>query len=132
MGLFDNLRCALPLPGASALAQSCNFQTKDLDCAMDQFEIRSDGSIWHEAYDTRIEKTEESFFGLFIHRDNPRWEPYEHTGELRFYEYISESEEVEFIAFYLRGALQGLHCLRATGRFACEPAPVEAAAVESN
>lgn len=49
MGMFDHLRChyPLPLPGL----EEALFQTKDLDCQLDTYEIRADGTLWGEDYE---------------------------------------------------------------------------------
>ncbi len=45
MGMFDNVRCHMPLPKGFEALQEHVFQTKDLDCIMDEFTIQSDGTI---------------------------------------------------------------------------------------
>lgn len=143
MGMFDYLRCKMPLPLAvqdPELAEM-QFQTKSFDtCAMDNFEIREDGSLWREEYDLRVEETSESLFGFYFHRDNPRWVPCPYSGEIRFGEFrevkpsgrpLQEGEmapsphsrvyeEVEFLAFVLNGQVQLLHLVTATGKWAQE------------
>ena len=84
MGMFDNIKCKylLPLEGANAL----NYQTKDTDeQSIDNYEIREDGTLWHENYDSRCEDNKESPFGFSIHRDNLRWEQVFINSEVQFY-----------------------------------------------
>lgn len=51
MGTFDYLRCKYPLPLAGANALT--FQTKNTPAQfLDTYELREDGTLWHEAYDT--------------------------------------------------------------------------------
>jgi hypothetical protein len=52
MAMFDYVKCAYPLPGASPEINAQVFQTKDLKCRLDELEIRGDGSLWVEDYDT--------------------------------------------------------------------------------
>lgn len=46
MGLFDELRCAFPLPDADISADEV-FQTKDLESAMEDFTITAEGHLLH-------------------------------------------------------------------------------------
>lgn len=65
MGMFDTLRCKYPLPvtGASDLV----YQTKDTPAQwLDYYEIREDGTLWHEAYDTEDQSPQ----GLWL-KDHP-------------------------------------------------------------
>jgi hypothetical protein len=113
MGMFDDLRCQYPLSveGANALG----YQTKDLLCVMDQYELRVDGTLWHEEYDTRVEESPEAFFGVWLHRDNKRWEQVRLTGEVRFYASLGgrggmpECGWIEWSAYFKDGGLQQLN-----------------------
>lgn len=110
------------------------FQTKDLECAMDYYEIREDGSLWHELYDIEDhselgkwrrehpgeeKEPEELSIGLrgfigSITRVNKRMEqlPTFH-GEIRFYTSISEDHTgwVEFSTYFVAGKLVQIHLL---------------------
>ena len=48
MGMYDDIVCKYPLPlpedTKGYIAES--FQTKDLDCGLDSYEIREDGTLW--------------------------------------------------------------------------------------
>ena len=48
MGMFDDIVCKypLPLPEDTKGFKSAGFQTKDLDNALDCYEIREDGTLW--------------------------------------------------------------------------------------
>ena len=48
MGMFDDIVCKypLPLPEDNKGFKSVGFQTKDLDNALDLYEIREDGTLW--------------------------------------------------------------------------------------
>lgn len=59
MGMFDDIKCKYPLPlnGANDLV----YQTKDTPAQfLDKYEIREDGTLWHENYD--IEDQSEAAF----------------------------------------------------------------------
>lgn len=114
MGMFDELRCELKLPGVVSAAQGLVFQTKSLDEAMDNFLLKQDGTLWHEEYDARVEKTDRAPLGFFIHRENTRWVQRSHSGELRFYHYRNEDDQIEFLAFLMRGRLREIHLIKAT------------------
>ena len=111
MGMFDYLRCHYPLPveGGAAL----EYQTKDTPAQwLDQYEIRTDGTLWHQDYDTedRSDPSAEGFARLFgcATRVNERWEPVALTGEVVFY-----SGDFEFSAYFVRGELKHLETLQA-------------------
>lgn len=99
--MFDDIKCKYPLPleGANALS----YQTKDTPSqTLDNYEIREDGTLWHEEYDTEDHseagkwmkenpgKELPESFGLIslagcISRVNKRWEQLKITGEVCFY-----------------------------------------------
>ncbi len=110
MGMFDNLRCKYPLPvdGANAL----EYQTKDTPAQyLELYEIREDGTLWHELYDTEDHsergkwiaanpnKPEEdapqgisALLGCMA-RVNQRWEQLpDFTGEVCFHDYDERSK----------------------------------------
>ena len=105
MGLFDYLHCKYPLPveGANAL----EYQTKSTAAQyMDQYEIRADGTLWHENYDLRTEEDESAPLGIYQYRDNLRWERDHMTGEVLFYASTGGSKWIEFSAYFLDGKLR--------------------------
>ena len=51
MGMFDYIRCELPLPG-NPPEWASNFQTKDMDSWMDQYVIRANGTLLNESQPT--------------------------------------------------------------------------------
>lgn len=88
MGMFDYIRCYLPLPDAPPLG--LEFQTKDTD---DQFliwyEIRGDGTLWKEVCDFEdhsdpAAKGVEKLIGMLT-RTNSRWIWVMYEGDLEFY-----------------------------------------------
>ena len=90
MGMFDEIRCLYPLPLEGANART--YQTKDTPAQFtDLYEIREDGTLWHEAYDLEDQSDPnatgiERIFGMCA-RVNERWEPVDFTGEIRFYDF---------------------------------------------
>ena len=47
--MFDDINCSYPLPGK---VRPRSFQTKDTPAQyLDLYEIREDGTLWHEDYD---------------------------------------------------------------------------------
>ena len=59
MGMFDEINCEYPLPmpeDPKGYAGSKNFQTKDLNCLMDLYEIDKDGNLFR--YDVKYEREE--------------------------------------------------------------------------
>jgi hypothetical protein len=48
MGMFDDIVCKYPLPFPEDTKGYIpnGFQTKDLDCGLDFYEIREDGTLW--------------------------------------------------------------------------------------
>lgn len=121
MGMFDDIKCKYPLPveGANALS----YQTKDTDAQqLDNYEIREDGTLWHENYDPRFEENKEAPLGFYIHRDNLRWEQVPITGEVRFYtmygikagQLVNANARdgwLEWSAYFADGKLNQLHML---------------------
>lgn len=77
---------------------------------MDQYEIRADGTLWHQDYDTedRSDPNAEGLARLFglATRVNERWEPVAITGEIVFY-----ADGFEFSAYFVGGALKHLETL---------------------
>lgn len=126
MGLFDDLRCKYPLPveGANEL----EFQTKDTPSQyMDCYEIREDGTLWHEEYDIE----DRSQAGLW-RKDHPGEEPPENLerfigcmarankhwvflekfiGEIRFYTTLGKAGWLEFSAYFVQGEVNQLHLI---------------------
>lgn len=45
MGMFDDITCNYPLPGTPLALIGNNFQTKDLECMMCQYEITAEGAL---------------------------------------------------------------------------------------
>lgn len=136
MGMFDDLICTYPLPleGANGLA----YQTKDTDAQfLDRYEIREDGTLWHEEYDhedhsdaARWERENpgktapeglDRFAGCLA-RVNKRWAQVNITGEISFCAmYGSRGGKLinttsldgwlEWSAYFVDGKLNQLHLI---------------------
>ena len=107
--MFDDLKCLYPLP--VEVDKNTIFQTKSLVCWLDQYEIREDGTLWHEEYDTEDRSNPEAeglakFIGRLA-RVNKRWVKETLTGEVVFY----NSKVGEFSAYFVDGNLKELHQL---------------------
>ena len=132
MGMFDEIKCRYPLPveGANTL----DYQTKDTpDQYCDLYEIREDGTLWHQIYDTEDqsdaakwkadnpgkELPEElngwrSCCGCMT-RVNKRWEQLpEFVGEIRFYTTLPprDSGWIEWSAYFEAGKVARLNLVR--------------------
>lgn len=91
MGMFDNVKCDYPLPWPESSEFGFAWQTKSTDCPyLDAYEIRADGTLWHKRYDVRIEEDESAPFGMWMHRDNKRWEQVKWTGEFEIHHSIDK------------------------------------------
>ena len=114
MGMFDYLKVQFPLPESGA--NDLCYQTKDTPAQRcDRYEFRADGTLWHEAYDTRVEVTDKSLFGFFLHQENKRWEQVHFTGEIRFYTFWNERDQkgwIEWSSYFREGQLQQLNLIR--------------------
>lgn len=116
MGMFDDITCKYPLPGGRYAGQQ--WQTKSTpELNLDSYEIREDGSLWHQTYD--IEDTSDPnatgwrrLCGMAT-RVNKRWEPCEMTGEICFYDLVEDDHGnrvwVEFSAYFFKGELREIH-----------------------
>ena len=110
MGMFDELRCRYPLPveGANDLC----YQTKDLECMLDAYEIRDDGTLWRDASHAHADEAR-----------HKRWEQVVITGEVTFYDLLLEPGQdlndrsrhsgwIEWSSYFVNGTLAQLHLVR--------------------
>jgi hypothetical protein len=112
MGMFDELSCLYPLPAEGA--DGVEWQTKSLDCTLDMFEIRADGTLWHEEYQIK-DQSDPNATGLLrwvgsLARVNQRMVPYLYTGEVAFHGH-RDGEWFEFSAYFVSGDLTELHLI---------------------
>src|SRR3990170_70967 len=79
MGMFDNVKCEVPLPdGYSAL-----FQTKDLDNMLTTYKISEEGRLLKTLYE--LQEDDEAPLGRWL--VGIGWEDTNFHGVLRFYDY---------------------------------------------
>ena len=113
MGMYDEIKCEYPLPvkGANKLL----YQTKSTEAQMiDMYEIRKDGTLWHQIYDIedRSDPRVKGLLGLMgcMTRTNKRWEQVEITGVINFYKSIGKKHDkwIEFSAYFVDGKLKEL------------------------
>lgn len=116
MGMFDDLTSKYP--GTEDLP----YQTKDLDCMMDKYEIRRDGTLWRETYRTEDQSDPNAtgfmaLAGRFT-RVPTGWEQIDHTGWVHFYFYRGSSDHerelphsVEYRAQFVDGVIKKLEKL---------------------
>lgn len=120
MGMFDELRCAYPLPAEGA--NDLEYQTKDTPAQwLDRYEIDKDGNLFHEQYDTedRSDPQATGFFALAgcQTRVNKRMvRVHDFTGEIRFYDCPGPDEWIEFSSYFINGQLQSVTLLQDTRR----------------
>lgn len=89
MGVFDYVTCHYPLP--TEIPPGRDWQSKDTPAQyLDHYEIRQDGTLWHQDYRLRVETEPDGVFSLQMHRDNPEWRPEPYTGELEIHDYDDE------------------------------------------
>lgn len=107
------------------------FQTKDMDCWMDKYEIREDGTLWKEHYDTE-DRSEHALWakanpdkeppeGLdkfcgCMSSVNCEWKPENYTGSIRFYDYLDHGHLampgwIEFVALFIHGKISHLELI---------------------
>lgn len=112
MGMYDDIRIdpAIVLPGYPK-GHTQDFQTKNLNCALDTYEVRADGTLWHEEYDTvdRSDPTAEGIMRIagMAARINPRWvQVTNFTGEIEIHDWIREENlSLEYSFYFVDGHL---------------------------
>lgn len=88
MGMYDDLRCEMPLPDGM---QRMHFQTKSLDCELNQYVITAEGRLLVEdIYNADLQA------------------PVDYTGEIEFYALDSRRGWVEYVALVERGQVLSL------------------------
>lgn len=95
MGMFDYIKY-----------KDDQYQTKDTPVqALDQYEIRDDGTLWYEDYESNWLEDNQSMFGGYIEKKNKKWVLQEKfTGEIRFYRSTKDKKEwIEYSAYFVNG-----------------------------
>jgi hypothetical protein len=84
MGVFDYVTCRYELP--PEFPRDLEWQSKSTPAQyLDHYEIREDGSLWHETYVHRVETQSDGYFNVQMYRDNPEWKREDFTGELEIH-----------------------------------------------
>lgn len=93
------------------------FQTKSLECDLDNYEVREDGTLWHEEYDTEDQSDPDApgllrFAGMLT-RTNKRWvQVKDFTGEIKFHVWNKETNSItNYSLYYYNGELREEHLL---------------------
>lgn len=110
MGMFDEVRCLYPLPWPAEELAGLEWQSKCTPAQyIDDYEIRADGTFWHEAYTVRFEEDPKAPVGFRIYRDIPHWEQVPWEGELEMHagrELPGEPGRVHYsVRFWFRDGL---------------------------
>lgn len=91
MGMFDEVKCKYALDCPEV--QDALFQSKDTPVQyLDKYEIREDGTLWHEDYDVRWEESDDSPLGFWMHKDNKRWVQVPFVGELEIHHLVRNDD----------------------------------------
>ncbi len=110
MGMFDEVRIRYQLPWSEVQREI--WQSKETPTQFgDQYEIREDGRLWHEAYDMRFEDDPEELLGVWIHKDNVRWEQEVWNGQIECHTGFEHPEPSYSVRFWFRdGVVADMIC----------------------
>ena len=97
MGMFDTIYCEYPLPEAAH--QTLDFQTKNLECALDTYTITSDGRLVRHARRGGLWKTPEDH--------DVEWPLH---GDIRFYT-SKDKVWIEYVARFTHGQVEWIRPL---------------------
>lgn len=117
MGMYDDLVVKVPLPDWPEGITQGEFQTKSLECMLDDYELREDGTLWHETYEIE-DRSDPNAIGIhrlagMMTRINQRWEQVTLTGEVRFHDYFAEENLfIDYSAYFVDGRLTELHRIK--------------------
>jgi len=121
--MFDDIVCKyqLPLPENTKGFQSCGYQTKDLDNALDCYEIREDGTIWLRECEREYTdgdpngKTFIERFGL-VKETKVWWTQVKLTKTINMYTYQHGEGQydywVEFVIEFVDGVLNKIELIK--------------------
>ncbi len=88
MGMFDTLKVQLKIPGFSDIPD-CEFQTKSLDCALENYVITNNGELYKEVWEHKWIEDETHFLGGYDYKvPNSYRREYltDYHGDIIFYE----------------------------------------------
>jgi hypothetical protein len=124
MGMYDDIVCKYPLPlpedTKGYIAES--FQTKDLDCGLDSYEIREDGTLWLREYFreyTEGNPNGKTFFEKFgmVKETKVWWTHVKTTTTIRMYDYQNNDDGVydywvEFEVVFIDGVIDKIKLIK--------------------
>ena len=117
MGMYDDIVCKypLPLPEDTKGFHPCGFQTKDLENALDCYEIREDGTLWLRECEREYTdgdpkgKTWSEKIGI-VKETKVWWTPVKITKSINMYTYQHGEGQydywVEFVILFMDGVIQ--------------------------
>ena len=109
MGMFDELKCKYLLP--DPIHNTLDYQTKDTPAQfLDEYEIREDGTLWHEEYDLE-DRSDPNAKGVmklagFMTKVNRQWHFLsDFTDCIRFYTHDENKRWIQYAALFDHGKL---------------------------
>lgn len=100
MGMYDSIFVKKKLPLTKELKEldikwdEVDFQTKDLENALDTYEITKSGKLRHLWQEREWQKDEEdSFLGGYLKVINEEWRDVDYHGTINFYTYYTDEIE---------------------------------------
>ena len=124
MGMYDDIVCKypLPLPEDTKGFHPCGFQTKDLDNALDCYEIREDGTLWLRECEreyTEGNPNGKTFFEKFgmVNETKVWWTHVKTTSTIRIYDYSNYNDGpydywVEFEIVFIDGVIDKIKLIK--------------------
>lgn len=100
MGMFDTVHY-----------RDREYQSRTTPAQMcDNYEIRSDGTLWYEDYDLEVIDDDQSIFGSRWEKKNPNWVFCGFfTGEIRFYRALGADKWEELSAYFVNGKTESVN-----------------------
>lgn len=94
MGMFDNVQCKYPLPWPESADFGFEWQSKSAGCELHNYEIREDGTLWHEDcdYEDRSDQNAEGIMRLrgMMTPVNKRWVKLPWEGEFEIHHLVKD------------------------------------------
>ena len=124
MGMYDDIVCKypLPLPEDTKGYITESFQTKDLDCGLDCYEIREDGTLWLRECEreyTEGNPNGKTFFEKFgmVKETKVWWTHVKTTTTIRMYDYNNYNDGpydywVEFEIVFIDGVIDKIKLIK--------------------
>lgn len=117
MGMFDDIYCKypLPLPEDTKGYVPLGFQTKDLENALNRYEIRDDGTLWLYESEYECSDVEHDGWPIVVEK-NARWTFINLTQKVTMYDYQHADGpydyHVEFDVVFVDGVINKLNMTR--------------------